>query len=113
MNQLNIINDLGNDANLLTKTDMWLETQRIDLAQRFSQLAQELKTILNAQRIKRQLQQSNHVAVQFPENGIPDVGIYILPLPDAVKELQKGNDGRQLNKLQLDGYDVETASELR
>lgn len=112
MNQLSIVNDLGDDATLLTKTDMWLETQRVQLSQQLSELLSELRVVSTAQRIKRRLQQTNHVAVKYHTEL--DELIKIMPLPDAIKLISDdASKQKQLNHWSLDGYDLDAAKNLR
>ncbi len=118
INRMTIQSELGDDATLLTKTDEYLELQRIKIAQEFSQLATELRTIQSAQRIKRQLQQTNHVAVRCTEyrNNTPvDEVIKVIPLPDAIKLLKSDTpkNQKQINLWVLDGYDVAASAPLR
>lgn len=125
---LSIINELGDDTDLLLAPDAWLENQRITLQQRLSLLAEQLDGILVAQRIKGQLQQRNLVAVRYIEktNDVPsDIVIKVCPITDALAQLD--NDQRdqtipsdvsensarqQIGVWRSDGYDVETTALL-
>ena len=116
MNQLNIIEQLGDDADLLTKSDEWLLGQKLKLSQDMSLLAMELKKILLALQIKTRLQQTNLVAVRRSEQifNMLDEIIEIMPLPDAVRALQDEPDhSGQLCIWAHDGYDVDTAMAMR
>jgi hypothetical protein len=59
-----MLRDIGDDADLLTKSDEWLESNRKSIAQEVDMKLQELKKILLAQKIKSLLQSKNLVAVQ-------------------------------------------------
>lgn len=118
MNVTTLINDLGDDIDLLTRHDQWLEEQRIATARKMNELASELNMVMLAQRIKRHLQQQNLVAVQRLSQDragdIKNVEVSIMQLPDAIRALGNSrNDYDRLNKTaQLvgwykDGYDID------
>ena len=124
MNFLTQINELGEDADLLTRHDCWLETQRNALQGDLEQKATELRAILLAQRIKRLLQQKNLVAVQqlvrSSEGKIVDIVIRIMNLPDALQYLLKPvdtldeiNTAAQVYGWDKDGYDIPVSRALR
>lgn len=117
LDTLSITSQLGENAQLLTKTDNWLETQRILLSEQFSQLCSELNTLQKVQQIKRQMHQTNSVAVRCTEllNNQPiDDVIYIMSLPDAIQAARKELDSKkQINRWAADGHDIETAKKLR
>ena len=115
-----LINDLGEDADLLTRSDEWLESERRSAATELDRYANELRAIHLAQRIKRALQQKNLVAVQElvrDINGdIQDVLIKILDLPKALHHLKTSTVHdhadilyaiAQYHGWKKDGYDVE------
>lgn len=117
MNTLNITTLLGNDSDLMVRSDEWLDSQRVILTSEMSKLATELNTVLVAMRLKRDIQQKNMVAVQEIEKidgEISDISIRILPLQDAVtKHISAPNDSLDLiNKATQayvwasDGYEV-------
>lgn len=119
-----LIRDLGNDADLLTRSDKWLELERHSTAQRMNELAVALRAIMLAQRIKRLMQQNNMVAVQHllrDESGqVQDIIIRIMNLPDAMRSLDKQTDtldavntAAQMHGWRADNYDLDTAKSLR
>ena len=54
---LNLISEIGDDADLLIRNDEWLEEERRAIATELDIKAQELRIVLLAQRIKSLLQQ--------------------------------------------------------
>ncbi len=134
MNFLTLVNELGEDADLLARSDDWLEQERRAKAAELDQTANELRAILLAQRIKRALQQKNLVAVQQILKGadgeVRDIVIRIMNLPDAVtllgatgadplcEPVQKDmidamNVTAQMSAWHSDGYDLATSAALR
>lgn len=124
MSVMELINSMGPDAVLLTRNDDWLERQRQQTAAQMDQLANELRALMLAQRIKRLLQQKNLVAIQHllrDEDGtIKNIVIRLLSLPEAMQMMKPSKDrleevGRiiQLETWAEDGYDLETAAALR
>jgi hypothetical protein len=119
------ISELGEDADLLTRHDDWLETQRSALQDDLEQKATELRAVLLAQRIKRLLQQKNLVAVQHlirsSEGKVVDIVIRIMNLPDALQHLLKKptdtldevNAAGQVHGWAKDGYDIPGSKALR
>jgi hypothetical protein len=108
MNELEILADLGDNADLLTKSDDWLEIERLRLSQRLGLIVRELRAILNAASLKRRLQQRNQVVVRRPEAG----GFQVLPLSLAILAAREPANALNLDQLVVwaaDGYDVETA----
>lgn len=119
-----MIDDLGDDADLLTRSDEWLEMERQSTATEIDKLANELRAILLAQRIKRQLQQHNLVAVQHllrsDDGRINDILIRIMNLADALESLEPARDSidhmnavAQRHGWHRDGYDLQTSASLR
>lgn len=116
MNVMEIVNSMGSDAVLLTHNDEWLERQRDKTAKHMDELANSLRALMLAQKVKRSLQQRNLVAVQhlLTENGeVKDIIIRLLPLPEAIQMLQPSEDKlKEMNRiLQLDiwkqdGYEM-------
>jgi hypothetical protein len=117
--------EIGEDSDLLTRSDEWLEEERKSIAAKFDEIARELRSIITAQKIKKHLQQRNLVAVQSlsrdPLGQVYNTSVDIMNLPDAVW-LLKNQDNDDLDKVnylghisgwESDGYDVETSSELR
>lgn len=124
MSVMELINSMGSDAVLLTRNDEWLERQRLQTAQQIDQLANELRALMLAQRIKRLLQQRNLVAIQYllkDENGsVRDIVIRLLSLPEAMQMMKPSRDRleevnriTQIKTWSEDGYDLETSAALR
>lgn len=119
MNQLDVIQSLGEDVVLLTRPDNWLAQRKLAISGQLSILAEELRALENATKIKRKMQDKNLVAVKHwkDTDGLPDEVIEIMELPEAVTLLAKDEhsyDSRgQINVWKSDGYDTETARQLR
>jgi hypothetical protein len=109
MIEYDIIDELGDNAELLTKSDKWLAVLEAKLGQNLTILLHDLEQVQTAIRIKQRLQQNNRVAVKRSINrcGISDEVIEILPLTRAVK-VAKTNNSDQINIWAADGYDVQT-----
>lgn len=122
---MTLINEIGDDADLLTRSDEWLEEERKTTAASLDRTARELHAIQTAQRIKRLLQQRNLVAVQSiirsEEGDIRDILVRIMSLPDAIAllrahkndTLDEINLAAQLVGWNSDGYDTAISSRLR
>jgi hypothetical protein len=124
MSFLTLVHELGEDADLLTRSDDWLEQERRSAAAKLDKAANELRAVLLAQKVKRALQQKNLVAVQQilrDANGeIRDITIRLLNLPDAlallsapVDTLDEANATGQISVWVGDGYDIPAAAALR
>jgi hypothetical protein len=124
MSILNLISEIGEDADLLARSDEWLEQERKATAAELDRKAQELRALLLAQRIKRLLQQRNLVAVQqilrTADGEVRDIIIKIMNLPDALAildhrhdTLDEANTAAQILTWNRDGYDVATSAALR
>lgn len=121
----NLLHDIGEDADLLIRSDEWLEQERRIISCEIDEKIKELEKLLLAQRIKRLLQQKNLVAVQEilrSANGDPaDIIIKLMKLPDAIYLMEQNNldimDGmnaaNQLLSWDSDGYDIITSRALR
>jgi len=120
MSLMTLINDLGEDADLLIRSDEWLESERRVTATELDRCANELRVIHLAQRIKKALQQKNLVAIQELirdfDGNIHDVLIRVLDLPKAVHRIRNitiNDDIDAMNAIaqyqswKMDGYDVE------
>ena len=59
-----IIKRLGEDIDLLTMSDDWLEEHRISLSSELVNIEKQLQAVKNAQEIKIKLQQTNLVALE-------------------------------------------------
>lgn len=124
MTLLNLIKEIGEDADLLIRNDEWLEEERRITATELDQKAQELHAILLAQRIKRLLQQKNQVAVQqilrATDGTTIDIIIKIMNLPNALRMLSSPQDtldelnsAAQLINWDRDGYNLSDSAALR
>ena len=120
-----MLNDLGNDADLITRHDDWLEEERKSLAANLDNIANELRAVILAQKIKRALQQQNLVAIQElikDETGeVVDLVLKIMPLPSALSRtnIRRDNildillDKAQQEGWRRDGYDLKRSAKLR
>jgi len=75
MNLLTMMNEIGGDADLLTRSDEWLDSHRKYLSGRMSELAEELDAVLIAQKYKNVLQRSNLVAIPAESDDNPSITI--------------------------------------
>ncbi|MFA5767731.1 MAG: hypothetical protein WC919_07485 [Candidatus Paceibacterota bacterium] len=109
MIEFDIIDELGDNAELLIKSDRWLAVLEAKLGQSLTILLHDLEQVQTAIRIKQRLQQNNRVAVKRPINrgGISDEVIEILPLPRAVRVASQTKHSDQINVWAADGYDVQ------
>lgn len=119
MNAIALINELRDDADLLARSDRWLTEQRTSIAQKISLMLDDLRALNTVMKYKRRLQQTNRVAVRHYEmyNGRPvDDVMSIMTLPDAVSVIRRESSPNrctnQLRTWMLDGYDVDTASQM-
>ncbi len=119
-----MIDTLGDDADLLARSDQWLEEERRTIAQEMDNLANQLRATMSAIKIKRKLQQRNLVAVQHlchnNDGDIVDIIIRLMPLPDALQlisnprnELDVLNRETQLRSWADEGFDLAASAALR
>ena len=125
MSLMNLLDDIGDDIDLLTRSDEWLEQERRNVASELDERARELEKLLLAQKIKRLLQQKNLVAVQqilrSTSGEIKDIIVRLMKLPDAmhlmgqsqVDVLDSVNTSSQFMTWDKDGYDIQTSRSLR
>jgi len=124
MTTMDVIAELGDDADLLMEPDERLNHQMESIATQISLLSEQYERIRTAKQFKRQLQDTNRVPVRLLRRDdchrIVDVEMRILPLPDAIKLLRRPSDqvdtanlAGQVNVWIRDGYDVATSSALR
>jgi len=119
MNQLDIIQSLGEDVILLTRPDAWIEQRKRSVSEQMTILLEEIKALENATDIKRRMQDKNLVAIRHwkETDNPPDEVIEIMELPEAVALLQKDahayDSCGQMNVWRADGYDVDVAAKLR
>lgn len=118
------MSEIGQDADLLTRSDKWLEAERIRFSEELERISDGLRAVLLAQRIKKQLQQKNLVALQQiirdSQDEVRHLIIRLLPLPDALSMLRGPEDTidninatAQLVGWESDGYDIKTSASLR
>jgi len=109
MVEFDIIDELGDNAELLTKSDRWLAILEAKLGQNLTILLHDLEQVQTAIRIKQRLQQNNRVAVKrYAHHGaISDEVIEILPLTKAVKVANQTSHSDQINVWVADGYDIQ------
>lgn len=120
MSILSLIEDIGEDLDLLIRSDEWLEEERKSVAAELDRIANELRSIYIAQKLKRHLRQSDLVAVQSliknNDGEISDINIAIMPIKEAMGYLNNcssdGSDPKvkmaQINCWRADGYDVKS-----
>ncbi len=124
MNLTNLITEIGDDADLLARSDSWLAMERNRKARELEEISRELRALDLAQRIKGFLQQKNLVAVQQilrdADGEIQNILVKIMNLPDAMAILRSGHDtldavnaAGQMVGWQNDGYDLATSAALR
>lgn len=96
-----LIDEIGEDADLLTYSDEWLEHQRICTSQKIDELLCTLQSIIAAQRIKTILQDRNMVPVQQIERdddgNLTNIYLCIMNLPEALSLIKSK---------QIDTYDA-------
>lgn len=106
MNLAGLISLLGDNVDLITKSDKWLESKRISLANSIEILTKEYSAIINAQAAKNILQQKNNVAIEnvqkTAEGIIKDVSIDIVTLKKALQQI----DDKTRDRLKSEGYEV-------
>ena len=110
MIEFDIIDELGDNADLLTKSDTWLSILESRLGQKLTFLLHDLEQVQTAIKIKQRLQQNNRVAVKRPAHNGAMLGetIEIMSLPKAVKVANQTNCNDQINIWAADGYDIAT-----
>lgn len=120
-----IIRRLGEDIDLLTMSDDWLEEHRISLSSELDNIEKQLQAVKNAQEIKIKLQQTNLVALKkFIKNDKGEtinIEIGITSLNNAIQYIKKLPNKSDLDKARMhaqvlgwlaDGYDIENANQL-
>lgn len=118
MNIQSLLDELRDDADLITRSDHWLEQQRLSKAQQMDMLASELQSILLAQQVKGILQQTNKVAYQTiirdAEDNPIGLTVKIKPISEAKEELlqatrltDRANAVAQFSGWDSDGYEIE------
>jgi len=124
MSLMNLIKQLGEDFDLLTLSDEWLEEERKSVSSDLERCAKELKAIIIAQRAKKLLQDKNMVAVQSlvksNDGNITDVLINIMSLPEALELLSQADKDSlsdilihaQIEGWNKDGHDLKNSFQL-
>lgn len=114
MNLLTLMDQLGDDTDLMLKSDRWLHARRLQLSQNITLLLDDLRAIETTLMAKRTLQQVNKVPVRSTVYyaSLPiDSVISIMPLTNAICTLIREPDHasvrEQLNTWILDGYDID------
>lgn len=116
--------DLKGELDLITKSDQWLNQEKISLSADIDEKVKDLEKILLAMKIKNMLQSKNMVAVQqiikTSQGGIKDIVIKIMSLPDAIdlydkseNEIDKANYLQHIDNWAKDGYDIQLSKALR
>jgi hypothetical protein len=124
MSLMNLIKQLGEDFDLLTLSDEWLEEERKSVSSDLERCAKELKAIIIAQRAKKLLQDKNMVAVQSlvksNDGNITDVLVNIMSLPEALELLSQADKDSlsdilihaQIEGWNKDGHDFKNSFQL-
>ena len=112
-----MMSNLGIDAILLTKPDNWLHHQRQIAENDLTELAESLRAIILAQRIKAYLKDRNLTAEAIEVDD--KVALAIMNVPDMINAIRQPstlkNYADLLDKLQTlsdDGYDIEQSIEV-
>lgn len=119
-----LLSELKTELELITKTDQWLEQEKISLSADIDEKVKELEKILIAMKIKSMLQNKNMVAVKqiikTANGNIKDMVIRIMSLPDAIdlcaqtdNEIDRVNYLQHISDWAKDGYDIKLSKALR
>lgn len=125
-----IVEQLGEDTDLLLSPDDWLDNESQSIQQKMALMADELDRILIAKRIKRRLQQENRVAVRYmtrDEDGNPTgEKVLICTIQEALALLERdkkdpnvppdiaqSNARTHVAVWRRDGYDIEGSKRVR
>ena len=124
MSLMNLIKQLGEDFDLLTLSDEWLEEERKSVSADLERCAKDLRAIIIAQRAKKLLQDKNMVAVQSlvksNDGNITDVLVNIMSLPEALELLSQADKDNlsdilihaQIEGWSKDGYDFKNSFQV-
>jgi len=115
--------EIGEDADLLTRSDAWLEEELRYYVSKIKKDLGEISSIKLALKIKKMLQDQNMVPLQKysrkDDGSIHDVMLQVMKLPDAINVLEQRHDYiDELNAAghillwQNDGYDIKTSIEV-
>lgn len=112
MNLSTLIHDLGDDADLILKSDKWLEEQGMYLSSLLDRYTKEYKAIKAAQSVKRILQSQNMAAVDrssLDTKSIAQQNIEFVKVPELVNHLitkPESSDEFLIPTLIDEGYDI-------
>jgi hypothetical protein len=81
-----MIDEIGGDADLLTRSDEWLDIHRKYLSGRMSELAEELDAVLTAQKYKNVLQSNNLIAIPAKSGPGTLAGSCVTIVPTGIIE---------------------------
>jgi hypothetical protein len=113
---LYVADQIGENADLLVRSDVWLQTHRDQLVSELYIISNQLHAIDKAITLKRMLQQSNLVPVQniiTKNDEITNVEISVQKVNDAVNSLNRdtylasANADAQIDNWLSDGYTIE------
>ena len=118
-----LLYEMGEDADLLTKSDLWLEEELRFYLSQIEKGLREISSIKLALKTKKILQDQNMVPIQQyarkEDGSISDVTLQIMKLPEAINVLEQRHDYMdELNAAghillwQNDGYDMKTSIEV-
>lgn len=119
-----LLYELKGELDLITKTDEWLDREKVSLSADIDEKVKELEKILLAMKVKNILQSKNMVAVKqiikTQEGGIKDIVLRIMSLPDAIELYNKSDNHleevqylQNITAWEKDGYDIITSKALR
>lgn len=107
MNLSSLIQDLGNDADLICRSDNWLEEQEKYLSTELDRLTTEYKAILAAKRVKRILQNQNMMAIERPDKLSREIEIAKVPeILNNQAQIPLQTEDRILPIMLEDGFDI-------
>lgn len=89
MNLTSLIQDLGEDAELILMSDKWLSQQEAFLSAELDRITAEYKSVIAAKKVKRILQNQNMIAVDRPAK----LEIEIAKVPEVLKNMTSINSG--------------------
>lgn len=89
MNLTSLIQDLGEDAELILMSDKWLSQQEAFLSAELDRITAEYKSVIAAKKVKRILQNQNMIAVDRPAK----LEIEIAKVPEVLKNMTSMNSG--------------------
>jgi hypothetical protein len=89
MNLTSLIQDLGEDAELILMSDKWLSQQEVFLSAELDRITAEYKSVIAAKKVKRILQNQNMIAVDRPTR----LEIEIAKVPEVLKNMTGMGNG--------------------